>query len=91
MTGTHRARRILLAAIARTRGPLGVLALVLAALAAACGAEDTERALHVVTIERQVDRRAGELHRPRDRSRRGQRAAAPCCCASIHPAERLAR
>ena len=31
------------------------IALVLAALGVACGAERTERALHVVTIERQVD------------------------------------
>ena len=34
---------------------LAAFALALAALGAACGAEDTERALHVVTIERQVD------------------------------------
>ena len=55
MIGIRRARRILLAPFARGRGLPGVLALVLAALGAACGAEDTERALHVVTIERQVD------------------------------------
>jgi len=41
--------------LARARGPLAVLALALAALGAACGAESTEHALHVVTIERQVD------------------------------------
>lgn len=41
--------------LAHPRALLGVLALALAALGAACGAEGTERALHVVTIERQVD------------------------------------
>ena len=41
--------------LAHPRSLLGALALALAALGAACGAEGTERALHVVTIERQVD------------------------------------
>ena len=41
--------------LARPRALLGALALALAALGAACGAADTERALHVVTIDRQVD------------------------------------
>ena len=41
--------------IRTARAFLPAFALVLAALGAACGAEDTERALHVVTIERQVD------------------------------------
>ena len=39
----------------RLRAPLAVLALALAALAAACGVDDTEDALHVVTIDRGVD------------------------------------
>ncbi|MYA20903.1 MAG: nodulation protein NfeD [Chloroflexi bacterium] len=47
--------RILRTMLARPRGLLGALALALAALGAACGAEGTERALHVVTIDRQVD------------------------------------
>ncbi len=41
--------------IRTARAVLPALALALAALGAACGAESTERALHVVTIERQVD------------------------------------
>ncbi|MYE46345.1 MAG: nodulation protein NfeD [Chloroflexi bacterium] len=41
--------------LARPRALLGALALALVALGAACGAEGTERALHVVTIDRQVD------------------------------------
>ena len=41
--------------IRTARAFLPAFALALAALGAACGAEDTERALHVVTIERQVD------------------------------------
>ncbi len=41
--------------IRSARAFLPALALAFAALGAACGAEDTERALHVVTIERQVD------------------------------------
>ncbi len=41
--------------IRSARAFLPAFALALAALGAACGAEDTERALHVVTIERQVD------------------------------------
>ena len=41
--------------IRNARAFLPAVALALAALGAACGAEDTERALHVVTIERQVD------------------------------------
>ena len=47
--------RILRTMLARPRALLGALALALAALGAACGAEGTERALHVVTIDRQVD------------------------------------
>ena len=39
----------------RLRAPLAVLVLALAALAAACGVDDTEGALHVVTIDRGVD------------------------------------
>ncbi len=41
--------------IRSARAFLPALALAFAALGAACAAEDTERALHVVTIERQVD------------------------------------
>ncbi|MYB42084.1 MAG: nodulation protein NfeD [Chloroflexi bacterium] len=41
--------------IRTVRAFVPAVALILAALAVACGAESTERALHVVTIERQVD------------------------------------